>query len=232
MRKFKTQLLRVQAISKNYLLLTMKRPIGFHYLAGQYIHLILKDEQGSFERIYSIASPPSSQALEFCIQTSGDGRGVKFFKNFSHEQTVVLSEPRGEFQIQRVDRPLIFMAGGSGLSPIRSFLHDLLSQSLPSLTLKLLYGCQEASEIPWKQELLDLADQSSGKLKVFLTAEVGQSFGVEPGRVDQLLLNHPELIYPKADYYLCGPSGMIQVLIQILSQCGILEDQVFMERFS
>lgn len=222
----------IEFISDQYLVLTLTRPDGFNFSAGQYTALRLQDQTGSYERMYSIASAPHLKgALQFCIQSQGDGRGVASLKALEPGDEVSLKSPQGNFRIADSQRPLVFVAGGSGISPIRAFISELTLDPAGS-SIQLIHGCREAESIPFHQEFLSLSQRLRNRLGTYFFAEKGQQDHVYPGSVLKGFSMNPELINLDAHYYLCGPNGMVSAVKKTLFENGISEGQVFTERFS
>lgn len=222
----------VDVLSDQYLVLTLTRPESFDFSAGQYTALRLEDEGGLYERIYSIASAPHLKGtLQFCIQSQGDGRGVASLKGLVPGDSVSVRAPQGNFRICDTQRPLIFVAGGSGISPIRAFIGELTLDPSGS-PIQLIHGCREAESIPFQQEFLSLSQRLRTRLATYFFAEKGQQDHVHSGSVLQGFSMNPELINREAHYYLCGPNGMVSAVKKALLENGISEEQVFSERFS
>lgn len=216
----------------NYLILSVVRPEDYSFQAGQHATLSFTDPVGEFERSYSIASPPKEEDfLEFCIQTQNDGRAAAIFKTLKAGDVLKLSEAKGSFKISNPNKPLIFIAGGSGISPLRSFTKQLLAETEDPLSIRLFYGSRDADGIPFKEELLSLSESSQGRLSVILLAEAGEAEGVCRGNTLNALLEAIEHIPKNAHYYLCGPPNMVQALQTALKEAKVSENAVFVEKY-
>ena len=102
---------------------------GMRFQAGQYVNLELPDGIGG--RAFSIANAPASpRMLELNVRLVPAGRGTGYVhQQLAVGQRVRLSGPYGRFFVRkRAELPLIFMAGGSGLSSPRSMILDLLDE--------------------------------------------------------------------------------------------------------
>ena len=234
-RWFSTELMDLHH-EHGYLRMTIERPQTYEFEAGQYATFRLKDDAGDFQRSYSIASAPRfKNQLEFCIRISSDSRGMSYFKKLRPGTTLTLSPPMGEFKIVEMERPLVFIAGGSGISPIRSFIHQLLNPEWPELRtasrMQLLYCCKDATAIPFKKEFEKLAEAFRDRFSVLFFAENGESSGVLRGNVTHALSGAPGAFDPSAHYYLCGPTPMIGIAQEILKQNSILNDHIFFEKY-
>ena len=89
-------------------------PVAF--LPGQYVNLRLP---GSAEhRSYSFASAPGDDRLAFLIRDIPDGRMSGFLRAAAPGTAVEFTGPSGSFYLRDVTRPLLFLAGGTGLAPV------------------------------------------------------------------------------------------------------------------
>lgn len=213
----------------SYLILTIERPEPFHFQAGQ--HTTLRSVEDPLNaRSYSIAGMPGTDTLEFCIQTHIDGHLIPLAE-LSVGDAVELGLARGKFLLRDGSRNLVFVAGGSGIGPLRPLLLTALHQSARSSQIKLFYGCRLAAEFPYREEFAALQSQFPNRLKVLFTAESGETDWAKLGNpVD--ILNRPSefqhTIDTKAHYYLCGPPPMIQAAKKALAT-HVSNDQIFTE---
>ncbi len=129
---FTAEVVRIEALTptiKGVFLRIEGEPLQFQ--PGQYVNVWIGKE--ATPRAFSIASPPSAGEIELNIRLVPGGSATTYV----HEQLQVgdrlqLSGPLGRFFVRKSDpRPLVFMAGGSGLSSPRSMILDLLESGDP-----------------------------------------------------------------------------------------------------
>ena len=150
---------------------------SFCYRAGQYVEMYLNDEKC---RIFSIASSPDAgRVLQFHLRDVEDGAleaQLKF--HFNERFAVKLAGPKGDYQLQlQSDKPLIFLAGGTGFAPIKSMLEFGMQHGMSrdvylywgARTQEELYGDamvkQWADAYPWLHYVPVLSDQAwSGRM--------------------------------------------------------------------
>lgn len=232
-----------QTIGSSYLLLTVSRPKGFTYRAGQFATFLLSDGNGAFRRSYSIASDPHQKKyLQFCIQIEKDGRAAEIFKNLKKGDQVILSPAEGTFQIADAGRPIVLIAGGSGISPLKAFAHELLRSPQEKITL--IYGCKSGDAVPYQEEVLHWAstfqDRFAGVVTVEMRAdapELAATSHLLPVRSGNVLSVLQEMMIKEditagSHFYLCGPPGMVQAVIEYLRQGGVTDEQIFFEKYS
>jgi ferredoxin-NADP reductase len=245
---YQAQLDSINSISTSYLVVRLRKPEGFEFIGGQHVTLQLTDEMGFFHRTYSIASAPTFKThLEFCIQVQDDARSSASFKSLKIGSSVEMTLAGGDFQIQDSGKPLVFIAGGSGISPLRSMIHDLLRNQAPlpspslSHQIHLLYGCREAEAIPFFEEFVQLSQQCETFGKTFHPLFFAESLASSPkftasaqihlGRVTAGFEMRPDLLTKHQNFYLCGPTAMLHSVENTLVEHGIKRNSIYYERY-
>jgi len=122
---------RIESIDKaapDVAIVKLKLPANerLQYLAGQYIDLLLKD---GMRRSFSIATPPHDDSLlELHIRHVPDGRFTgQLFNEFKGREILRFEGPLGSFYLREdSDRPIIFVAGGTGFAPIKAVVEHAL----------------------------------------------------------------------------------------------------------
>jgi glycine betaine catabolism B len=224
-----SKILSIENINSNYIIIKINRPTDFAFQAGQYVPFKLYDENGEFQYSYSIASSNKDEIfIEFCIQIIGNGRGVKFWRNLKIGDSLYFNKPGGNFKIIKLNTPIVLIAGGSGISPIRSFLRDLFDKNTtPSIYIHLIYGCKYASSIPFKQEFIELSKYFPSHFKIQFIAEEGESENVQKGDVLNALKNSHKIFNKESHYYLCGSPGMVAAVYKTLHEQNISLKNIF-----
>lgn len=230
------EVIRIGSIGPTYIVLTVRRPLGYSFLAGQYVTFLLTDDQGTFRRSYSIASHPSNPSeIEFCIQVERDGRAADILRKSVPGSTLTLGPAEGQFGLKSLKNPLVFIGGGSGVAPLVSILRGLLDSSSggnkPGSQVYLLYGCPNAAAIPFLNEILKWRKEYPKRFFPFLAAETGHHPDVQTGNLMTLLTDLNGRIPKDAHYYLCGSPGMIQAMTERLVAQGVSNDSLFMEKY-
>jgi ferredoxin-NADP reductase len=132
------------------------RPVG--HVSGQYFDFTIRTASGAMsKRAYSVASrpdPASPSTFEIAVTRVPGGATSEAMHALSLGDVVSIDGPRGKFVLdrQRGDEAAIFIATGTGLSPIRAMLaEELLGSSHQRLVL--LFGCRTPADILWADEL-------------------------------------------------------------------------------
>lgn len=212
--------------------LKLDRPI--HFQAGQYINLEVA-ALGGLSRAFSLAnSPGEADVVELNVRIVPGGQVTTWL----HEQLKVgdmlkLSGPYGRFFVKKSAQvPLIFMAGGSGLSSPKSMIEDLLAEGC-DLPMTLVYGQRSRAELYYDAEFRELAAKHANFTYVpALSSEPdGSDWSGARGFVHEAAKAHFGNDFRGHKAYLCGPPAMIEACISTLMQGRLFERDIYTEKF-
>ncbi len=213
--------------------LTLANPDGMVFQAGQYVNIELPGGIG--HRAFSIASAPSSTGeIELNIRIVPGGQGTTYI----HEQlnvgdSLTVVGPYGRFFVKKsADLPVIFMAGGSGLSSPRSMILDLLEEGFDK-KIALIYGQRTREELYYHDEFVTLAQQHSNfnYYPVLSNEPEGSEWSGLRGYVHDAAKAAFENDFSGHKAYLCGPPLMIDSCITTLMQGRLFERDIYFEKF-
>lgn len=213
--------------------LQLDKPIDFQ--AGQYVQVEIP---GVGSRAFSIANDPTDVAatdsIELNVRQLPGGAGTTWL----HEQlkdgdSLRLTGPYGRFFVREsAQMPMLFMAGGSGLSSPRSMITDLLSRGC-TLPITLVYGQRSREELYYDAEFRALAAQHANFTYVpALSHEPeGSDWSGARGFVHEAAKVHFGANFSGHKAYLCGPPPMIEACITTLMQGRLFERDIYTEKF-
>ncbi|SFM45013.1 NADH:ubiquinone reductase (Na(+)-transporting) subunit F [Marinobacter pelagius] len=206
---------------------------GMEFQAGQYINLALPEDIG--HRAFSIANAPSNSGeIELNVRIVQGGQGTTYL----HEQLAVgdeltVSGPYGRFFVKKSAHvPVIFMAGGSGLSSPRSMILDLLEEGF-DLPITLVYGQRNQEELYYHDEFLELEKQYENFTYVPALSDEPEDSSWQGfrGYVHDAAKEHFGNEFSGNKAYLCGPPRMIDSCISTLMQGRLFERDIYTEKF-
>lgn len=215
----------------------------FDFLPGQYAQLevemkesedfkILNNESKIQKRSYSITSSPNEKRyLEFTIKEIQNGFFSKYMvRQLSVGDLVKVKGPQGIFVFdkQASNLNIIFLAAGSGISPMISILR-YIDENKINVNLALLYSNKTEEEILWKKEI-ELISSRNQNIKHLFTLTQQQWQG-RTGRIDKNLIFQYCTDIEKTDFYLCGPPPFVREMEKILKESGIQESSIKKEMF-
>lgn len=215
--------------------LQLDRPMRFQ--AGQYINLEIP--QLGQRRAFSIANPPSRpKELELHVRHVPGGAGTTWLhQQLSVGDTLKVAGPYGRFFVrksvhQRDQLPLLFIAGGSGLSSPLSMIQDQFDQGC-TLPITLVYGQRNHAELYHHTELTALAARHPNFSYIpALSDEPGDSgWSGARGHADEAAKAHFNNDFSGLKAYLCGPPLMIDACLSTLMQGRLYERDIHTEKF-
>jgi ferredoxin-NADP reductase len=144
----------------------------------------------------------------------------------------IVSPPRGSFTLHRdITRPAVFLAGGIGITPIRSILQSATQERLPH-KLYLFYSNREADDAAFIEELQGMAAQNPNfTLVPTITGNKTLAWRYEKGHINREMLTRHLLGLDGPIYYIAGPSGMVTAMTELLKSSGVNEDDMRTEEF-
>lgn len=206
---------------------------GVEFQAGQYINLTIPGLDAP--RAFSIASAPSKpNEIELNVRFVEGGAGTTWL----HETCKVgdkltFTAPLGRFFVRKsAPEPMLFIAGGSGLSSPKSMILDLLEEG-DERPITLLYGARNRAELYYADLFEELAAAHSNFTYVTALSEPadGDDWSGPTGFVHELAEAHFDKQFGGHKAYLCGPPPMIDACITTLMQGRLFEEHIFMENF-
>lgn len=203
------------------------------FQAGQYINLYIP---GLTEpRAFSIASAPSqSNLIELNVRKVPGGIGTGWLHDdLEVGDTLHFSGPLGRFYTRHSDpNPVIFIAGGSGLSSPKSMILELLENG-DSRQITLFQGARNLSEL-YYQEFFEELSQKYPQFRYFpvLSDEPESSnWKGERGFVHEAAIRIYDNDFRNHKAYLCGPPPMIEAAIRGLIRGRLYERDIHLEKF-
>lgn len=203
------------------------------FKAGQWVYLHLLNEDGTtWKAAFSIATAPSDTCpLELGIKIEKDF--TKRASKLRIDDVVALQGPFGVFVLpNEVTTPIVFIAGGIGITPFRSMMREMIHQKM-SVPMYLVYSNRYAEESAYLEEFDDV-ERAYGPMKMTatLTGEHPPGWTGKTGRVDAAMLS-PVLAETAATghFYLCGPNPFMDAIRGILDQAGVDKKRIHQERF-
>lgn len=234
---YQVRLIASREVAHKTMAFYFERPADFTFNAGQFIDVTLLDSPETASdgdsRTLTIASAPTENRL-MVVTRLRDTLFKRVLMNMPLETTVKIEGPFGQLTLpENAARPLVFLAGGIGITPFRSMLVDAAAQSPPH-RFTLFYSNRRSEDAPFLHELQDL----QGKLPNFtLVGTMTQpehshvSWTGETGYVDQaMLMRHLQGI-DSPIYYIVGPSAMVSGFRSMLVKAGVREHDIRTEEF-
>ena len=207
-------------------------PEWSEHRAGQHLDIRLTAEDGyRAEREYSIASAPGEPAA-ITVERLEDGEVSSYLVGeIRVGDAFEVRGPLGGYFVWGPEDggPLLLLAGGSGVVPLRSILRHR-DRSGSDVPIRLLYSSRSLDEVIYRTEL----DEAIDGVEVVYTLTRAQPPGWDgyARRVDAALLR--EVAWPPEESphtFVCGPTSFVETVARELVDLGYQPERVKTERF-
>lgn len=206
------------------------------FQAGQYFWVTLldppyDDEKGPRRHISVATSPNERGMLGLCTRLR-DSAFKRSLAELPVGAEVEVEHPKGSFVLpEETDLPLVFLAGGIGITVFRSMLLEIVEKGLPH-RVTLVYSNRDRESTAFLDELTELArEHENVDLVLTMTDDAGWD-GERRYIGPDLLRDHLDGDLAGYRYLLAGPPGMVEAVTEALHDSGIPEELVNPERFS
>lgn len=197
------------------------------FLPGQYVNIEVPG--AGVTRSYSMSTAPGDARLGFLIKSIPGGAMSSWLARATPGEALTLTGPLGSFYLRDSPRPLLFLAGGTGLAPFLSMLEVLAARG-DTRPVHLVYGVTRDADLVCLDALAALARRLPGLAVTTVVADAGSSHP-RKGWVTQHM---PEamLAAGEVDLYLCGPPPMVEAVRDWLSASGHAPASFHYEKFT
>ncbi len=192
------------------------------FVPGQYCLVSLPEKKDN--KPFTFANTPSEK-VQLTIKKMGDFTTA--MHNLKKGEKVILNGPRGEslnFD-DSVKKDVVFLAGGSGITPFISALRYAHKNNL-SNNLFLLYSNRTKEDIIFGEELAELAKTKNISVVNTLSHSRPEDWEEETGRIDkEMIEKYVENIHSKL-WYICGPPPMVDAMEEILRELEVKDENI------
>lgn len=197
------------------------------FLPGQYVNI---DVPGSGQhRSYSFSSPPGDKRMTFMIKHVPGGLMSGWLGGAQVGEPLQMTGPLGSFYLRAVKRPLLLLAGGTGLAPFLSMLEVLAQQGTEQL-VHLIYGVTRDQDLVMVDRLVEYARRIPGFTFSTCVAD-SQTAHEHQGYVTQHMPAQA-LHGGDVDVYLCGPPPMVDAVQKYFKAEAIVPASFHYEKFT
>ncbi|MBX3680791.1 benzoate 1,2-dioxygenase electron transfer component BenC [Cognatazoarcus halotolerans] len=201
-------------------------PVSF--LPGQYVNLQVPGSKET--RSFSFSSAPNRNELAFLIRDVPDGLMSTYMRHKAQvDDFIMFSGPYGSFYLRPVERPILMLAGGTGLAPFLSMLL-WLKENPTTQPIRLAYG------VNTNADLVELEALAALKAALhdfdFFTCVVDPESGHPKIGYVTNHLSADDLHDGNVDVYVCGPPPMVEGVRKWMAGVGISPKNFLFEKFS
>ncbi|MCE0914049.1 MULTISPECIES: benzoate 1,2-dioxygenase electron transfer component BenC [Pseudomonas] len=198
------------------------------FLPGQYVNLKVPGSEQS--RAYSFSSLPKDGEVSFLIRNVPGGLMSSFLTQLAKAgDSMSLAGPLGSFYLRPIQRPLLLLAGGTGLAPFTAMLEKIAEQG-SAHPLHLVYGVTNDFDLVELDRLQALAARIPNFTFSACVANPDSQYpqkGYVTQHIEPRHLNDGDV-----DVYLCGPPPMVEAVSQYIREQGITPANFYYEKFA
>jgi ferredoxin-NADP reductase len=186
------------------------------------------------QRSYSIASAPEDGRVVLTVERLDDGEVSPYLVDeLRVGDEIELRGPIGGYFVweEPLGGPLLLIAGGSGVVPLRSMLRHWAAGERRT-PVRLLYSARTLDEVIYRDELTRLGVETAAEIRLTLTRAWPEDWTGGRGRVDRQLLE--EVAWPAEAQplvYVCGSTGFVESVASALVASGHVAGRIRTERF-
>jgi naphthalene 1,2-dioxygenase ferredoxin reductase component len=213
----------IEPVTHDIRRLRLRMEAEFAYRAGQYARLRF---HGHEPRDYSIASKPGDDHVEFHIRDIGTGASAHACRELKPGDPVYVQGPFGDAVLDDIStRPMLVIAGGSGLAPMGAIVETAL-EGHPDRVVQLYFGVRTERDLYGQERFTALTTRHPNFRFIPVLSTQDEPTTLRTGLVgDAVVEDHPDL--SGFDAYLAGPPAMITHVRDLLFDHGLPSDRLF-----
>jgi ferredoxin-NADP reductase/fatty acid desaturase len=213
-------------------------PLGWtlEHRAGQHLVFEVALDGQPLRRCYSLFTAPGDPRPGVCVKRLPGGQmSTWLLENARPGLELTVRPPTGRFAFDGGDEPVLLVAAGSGITPLRAIAEQALATTAAPVTL--LYGNRAEHTVIFADDLAALQARYPARFTVehVLSAPTDAWSGAR-GRLDAKGLPHALErvggLTPGCRAYLCGPATMLADAHTALRRLGLHSDRIHQERFT
>ncbi len=233
--KAKTLPVRVQKLTRlapDVMEIHLKRPATerMQFVAGQYIEILLKDGR---RRAFSLANAPhDDEVLQLHVRLIPGGVFTgHVFSGMKEKDILRINGPHGSFHLEEdCDRPVIFLAGGTGFAPVKAMVEHALHNHIER-PMAIYWGSRDQAGLYQDALARSWAEKHAQLSYVPVLSEADPTWQGRTGLVHEAVLaDYPNLVGQQV--YACGSPAMIEAARRDFLARGLPEDEFLADAFT
>ena len=211
----------------------IKEPVSFK--PGQYLFVTLinppyTDEKGN-KRQFSINNSPNQKNILIMTTRITESAFKKSLKELPIGTPVEIGPIAGVFTLpEDTGKPLVFIAGGIGITPFMSML-SYIAEEGPPYQITLVYSNRDQSSAAYTQEI-EAFSKSIPNFKLILTMTDDPVWAGEKRKIDEQFIKD---YFPNLNsnfYMVVGPPAMVEAVGNALTWAGVIQENIKKENFT
>lgn len=208
-----------------------------NFLPGQYIALTIEipNTDHKHTRNYSLSDRNDKTYLRISVKKEvGNPEGV--VSNFLHSNvkvgdSLMIGMPSGEFVLKENKKPIVFISGGIGVTPLLSMFKKACKTN--ERDIKFIQCVRNSEDQAFAKEINELKADNVTITTVYSEALITDVLGEQhdyEGFLTKEILRDVEVL-EESEFYFCGPTLFMANVLEILKELGIEEENIYYEFF-
>jgi len=206
----------------------MEKPDGFDYLPGQWAIFSIDCPGETISKPLSFSSSPTEPFLEFTKRITGSSY-CSGISSLAPGSSVTFEGPMGDLVYREGMDNLVFMAGGIGITPVRSIL-KYISDNGGNVTRHLIYSNRNIEEIAFGGELESFSSSDSLFKLTNILESPPPGWEGPAGFINGDIIKKQIPDLAGQTFFLCGPPVMVDCLLDDLKKLDVSEENINTEK--
>lgn len=235
-RSFEGMVLSITRLTRDILNVCIVLNEPMDYCAGQYANLHVPGIVGP--RAYSYANAPTqggTTELSFHVRLLPDGAMSGWFADRAAVgASIRVDGPYGVFRLRESGAPMLCVAGGSGMAPIKAMLEQACQSGVPRPVFY-LFGARTQADLYDSAVVEELLNAWLGPihfLPVLSEEPATSDWKGARGLVTDFITAVDGFEPLGAQAYLCGPPAMVDTALPILLKSGVRGRDIYFDKFT
>lgn len=200
----------------------------FAYEPGQHTMVHFENDGEEDARPYTAANLPGTSELVLAIKRYEGGNGSVFMHDRTPGEEIEIEEIAGNLHVHDLDREAVFVATGTGITPLYPMLKQCAREG--SGDAHLVFGERDQDHLIFRESIDQLRAEHEGVSVEYVLSDPSRAWNGQTGHVqDHLLDSLPDDALADAHFYLCGVPEMVVDTQGLLESEGVDADRIFTE---
>lgn len=197
----------------------------FTFRPGQHLNVAIEDEEGRpVYRPYSPVNRPGTDTVALAVKRYPDGTASAWLHERTPGDHVPLTAPSGTLSLRDLDRDVVFLSTGTGITPMLSMLSQYLDEGEGHATF--LFGERTQEDLMYRETLDRLSASHKALTVEYVLSD--EDWAGRSGFVQDHLWDVVDAD-TSAHFYVCGVPQMVVDTTSVLQEAGIPDEHVFTE---
>ncbi len=202
--------------------LTLETEEKINFKPGQFIMVILNDNDKVIRRAYSIShyQEQPTNKITISLNETPNGNMSSFLFNSKVNDTLEIDGPHGLFTLQETNNPKLFIAAGTGITPLMTMIESLENCEMDQT---LIYSSKKEELILFNDRLNQIANLN------FIPTLTQETWDGHNGRITKELIENN--LREGSEIYICGMPEFVKRITSFLEELNVESSRIHTERW-